>query len=368
MRKALIISCTTLVIFSGFAFMRSTPGATGVHHTLHYFTSHIPPLIASAKALRNAIAGISGKDTASIQHARTQLGLCRDAYKKIEFFTEYFFGNQVVKINIPPVFEVEEPTLEVGWPVGFQVIEELLFGENIEDHKKKMLDNTDVIILTAEGLKGLLYSSRVTDEGILESLRLELIRISTLNLTGFDAPLLKTGIRESATALLAFKKNIQPYLEVHTTLSDSISFYLDRSLYLLNAGDPFDTFNRMYFLTEGMLPLQQHTALLIKMLGKEAHEATVLNYDAAHLFDKRLLNMYAFDTINPIDTRKPLIALGKRLFFETKLSGNNKRSCGSCHLPEKYFTDGLKQSIAFDEENVVPRNAPSVLYTAYQYN
>ncbi len=348
--------------------MRSTPAETGVDNTLHYFKSHIPTLIASAKELRNAIESISVNDTVSIQNARNQLGLCRDAYKKIEFFTEYFFGNQVVKINIPPVFEVEEPTLEVGWPVGFQVIEALLFDEHIQDHKKEMLDNTDVIILTAEGLKGLLYETPVTDEGILESLRLDLIRISTLNLTGYDAPLLKSGIRESATALLSFKKNIQPYLQVNKALSDSISFYIERSLYLLNAGDSFDAFDRMYFMTEAMLPLQKKTALLIKVLRKEAHEATVLNHEAEHLFDKRLLNINAFDTTNAIDIRQPLMALGKRLFFETKLSGNNKRSCASCHLPEKYFTDGLKQSIAFDEQNVVRRNAPSILYTAYQYN
>ena len=368
LKKLLIISGMAFVIFSGSAFMRGTPDETGVYNTLNFFKSHIPPLIASAKELRRAIVSISANDTASIQNARNQLGLCRNAYKKIEFFTEYFFGNQVVKINVPPVFEVEEPTLEVQWPVGFQVIEDILFGESVQEHKKEMLDNADVIILTAEGLKGLLYGSQITDEGILESLRLELIRISTLNLTGYDAPLLKTGIMESATALLSFKKNIQPYLKVNKAFSDSISFYLDRSIYLLNTGESFDAFDRMYFMTEAMLPLQKKTTLLIKALHKEAHEATVLNYDADHLFDKRLLNINSFDTTDIIDTRKPLTALGKRLFFESKLSGNNKRSCASCHLPEKYFTDGLKQSIAFDEQNVVRRNAPSILYTAYQYN
>ena len=156
LKKLLIISGMAFVIFSGSAFMRGTPDETGVYNTLNFFKSHIPPLIASAKELRRAIVSISANDTASIQNARNQLGLCRNAYKKIEFFTEYFFGNQVVKINIPPVFEVEEPTLEVQWPVGFQVIEDILFGESVQEHKKEMLDNADVIILTAEGLKGLL--------------------------------------------------------------------------------------------------------------------------------------------------------------------------------------------------------------------
>lgn len=35
-------------------------------------------------------------------------------------------------------------------------------------------------------------------------------------------------------------------------------------------------------------------------------------------------------------------ALGKLLFFDPRLSGDNKMSCATCHEPEKAFTDGLK--------------------------
>ena len=35
------------------------------------------------------------------------------------------------------------------------------------------------------------------------------------------------------------------------------------------------------------------------------------------------------------------IALGKRLFFDTQFSANNKVSCGTCHMPEVSFTDKL---------------------------
>lgn len=36
------------------------------------------------------------------------------------------------------------------------------------------------------------------------------------------------------------------------------------------------------------------------------------------------------------------IALGKRLFFEKRLSGNNTQSCASCHQPQHAFADGDK--------------------------
>ena len=36
--------------------------------------------------------------------------------------------------------------------------------------------------------------------------------------------------------------------------------------------------------------------------------------------------------------------LGKKLFFDTRLSKDNTISCASCHLPELAFTDGRKVS------------------------
>ena len=33
--------------------------------------------------------------------------------------------------------------------------------------------------------------------------------------------------------------------------------------------------------------------------------------------------------------------LGHELFFDTRLSANGEVSCGTCHLPERAFTDGL---------------------------
>lgn len=38
------------------------------------------------------------------------------------------------------------------------------------------------------------------------------------------------------------------------------------------------------------------------------------------------------------------VELGRRLFFETLLSSDNRMSCASCHQPERAFTDGLATS------------------------
>ncbi len=39
------------------------------------------------------------------------------------------------------------------------------------------------------------------------------------------------------------------------------------------------------------------------------------------------------------------IELGTRLFFDTRLSSNGKMACGSCHVPERNWTDNLTRGM-----------------------
>jgi cytochrome c peroxidase len=57
--------------------------------------------------------------------------------------------------------------------------------------------------------------------------------------------------------------------------------------------------------------------------------------------------------------------LGHYLFFDTRLSYNNTKSCGSCHAPEFAFTDGYRRSITASGDNVL-HNAPSLVNIAQQ--
>ena len=52
-----------------------------------------------------------------------------------------------------------------------------------------------------------------------------------------------------------------------------------------------------------------------------------------------VLGEIEFPADNPYSDEKA--ELGKRLFFDKRLSLDNSMSCASCHLPEKAFTDGL---------------------------
>jgi cytochrome c peroxidase len=62
-----------------------------------------------------------------------------------------------------------------------------------------------------------------------------------------------------------------------------------------------------------------------------------------------LIPFYRRDLVIPF-RRQPeadteaAIALGRKLFFDVRLSEHGDLSCASCHLPEKYWVDGLPQS------------------------
>jgi cytochrome c peroxidase len=57
-------------------------------------------------------------------------------------------------------------------------------------------------------------------------------------------------------------------------------------------------------------------------------------------------------------------ALGKRLFFDTRLSADGTISCASCHKPERAFADGLPVARGIHGQ-LGTRNTPSLLNAAY---
>lgn len=66
---------------------------------------------------------------------------------------------------------------------------------------------------------------------------------------------------------------------------------------------------------------------------------------------------------NPITPAK--IGLGKKLFFDRRLSRNNTISCALCHVPEQGFTSNELSTSVGIEGRVVRRNAPTLYNVAY---
>ena len=66
---------------------------------------------------------------------------------------------------------------------------------------------------------------------------------------------------------------------------------------------------------------------------------------------------------NPLTPEK--IELGKKLFFDRRLSGDGTMSCATCHDPERAYTDGLDISLSYPTTRNW-RNSPTLLNVAFQ--
>jgi cytochrome c peroxidase len=257
--------------------------------------------------------------------------------------------------------------MEYHEPIGLQVIENLLFEKKPGTKKAELLRQADVIRSSAKDINSLLFGFVGNEKQLLESVRLQLIRTITLGITGFDAPMIRSGIEEAAVSLESIQTVLQPFFDMGSYEADSVVTYLHSAIHMLRSSPGFNEFDRMKFLTLHALPLQRHLGGLIKKLNLELNTSDgILNYDAPDIFSPDAIDLHSFPSrVN--HRNEQMVRLGEKLFFERRLSGNNKISCASCHAPEKHFTDALVTSIAFDGLSHVSRNAPSLLYSGFQH-
>lgn len=357
--SALWLTCLCIVLG-----LKTGESSIGIANAVRAFKVNNAAFASSAIELKEAVSVLSAKDNAAVLKARSALKKCRLDYKRIEFFMDYFFESSSLIYNRPAKVEVDEPYMEYQEPSGFQVMEAMLFDDDPFSHQKELTEQAGLISSSAADLDALLYGFEGTDGQLLESVRLELIKVITLSITGYDAPELKSGIEESWQSVAAIQQVLQPYMK-QGHASAQLSKTLAQTLAYLKEHPDFDTFNRAEFLRGFALPLQEELGQFITDLNLSVNQKSNLNYAAKNIFSKDAIPASAFANISKTQSLKG--ALGKKLFFENALSGNLKRNCSSCHRTDQYFSDGLKTSLAFDGKNFVQRNAPGLLYAGFQY-
>ncbi len=62
------------------------------------------------------------------------------------------------------------------------------------------------------------------------------------------------------------------------------------------------------------------------------------------------------------------VALGRMLFYDTRLSAGNRLSCASCHHQELAFSDGVALSSIGESGKALPRHAPALMNLAWMQN
>lgn len=299
---------------------------------------------------------------------------CRANFKQCEFLLTYVNLYKNLRYNGPNVMFVvfDGANIQnIQQPHGLQVVEDLIYNAN---HTSRIHLKTEISLLDSliNNEINRISHKQVFDaynynNAVLDAIRIELIRVETLGITGFDVPESENAIPETIAVLKTLNEVVQlykPLLEEANAVpffNEAKPLFAKAVAYLENNND-FNTLNRIEFLTNYLHPISTWVKNAFAVLNYkylQIHPAT--NPQANHLFAENFLVEPYYPNANEYT-----IALGKKLFYETLLSKNRKRSCASCHVPEKAFADGLSKNVSLDGTQQLSRNTPTLINAAYQ--
>ncbi len=372
MRKYLFIGIGLLLI--GSAYLSCTQPVTPPEKLIaQKLLTQVDSFALMCKALQAAAdspANASANTDTTHRSAQTPAGAgtarlrqlflqTRLAWKRIEWAAEYFDPSAAHAVNGPPVREVERSGL-IFPPSGLQLIETWLYPA-VDPSKKQDLNHQVAILLAAcEKYRSHFANIDILEGQVFDAAKLEVFRVMTLGITGFDDPLTLHSSEESAAALQSLQAVLGHYASAPKEKIAAATQYLAKN-------KDFNTFDRAAFITAYANPLtiaisDQETALKVHVIRYNR----LLNQDAKTLFDTAAFNVNAYSP-NPASFISPAkIVLGQKLFADPTLSATGTRSCQSCHQPGKSFTDGLVRNTVLGGTDRLPRNTPTLLNAALQ--
>lgn len=207
--------------------------------------------------------------------------------------------------------------------------------------------------------------------------RLFLLNLASVYTTGFECPdttVLIQELRAMAVATgeiyTAYNTSFQQY-----PLSEAyLDLYAQFVKMLDSASTTFYGFDHYHMIRTYVEPLFRMNQALIRKYGFYSRSLVdyTLNDQAESIFNKTLYaGQQAKGIYALVDDEKLLSqirATGKLLFYDPILSGNNLRSCASCHKSAQFFTDtAVKTALQYDSTLRLPRNTPSLVNVVYNH-
>ncbi|MCJ7935841.1 MAG: cytochrome-c peroxidase [Chryseobacterium sp.] len=353
------------VLLIGFAVMSFNPVYKGKESENTFVNQGLSDFKLKLGQLKSDVYQFS-EDKISLEELQKSLSRTRNSFKEIEFYIAYHYPEFTkTHLNAAPLFHIEAAGTSAYTlpPEGLQVLDELIFSEEAQEEKEKIKTITDFLYNSYSNF----YLSMVKN-GLSKGnnktlpLRIELIRIYTLGVTGFDTPGSLNIAEEAGSAFSGIKKyiNDDPYFKNYNTQNaDQI---LTEGIRYLSAHRDFETFDRIEFYKKYIQPLYEEFG---RWDGRpdDLKEFSGWNVNSKNLFSSDFLDPYFYTLLQPSEDSPALKNLGKSIFYDQKLSGNGKMSCASCHLQENAFTDLQAKSASNVVGKTVLRNSPS-LYNA----
>ncbi|PWJ44726.1 cytochrome-c peroxidase [Sediminitomix flava] len=291
----------------------------------------------------------------------------RLAFKQCEPVLSFYASSTyqaLNQVNLPKIDEDDNAEKVIN-AKGYQVIEELLVEEHlpVKDIRKQITN----MITSLDLLKKLQPLQKFQKHHILWLSRNELLRISSLGISGFDSPILLNSLDENKQAL----ESLRDYMHLSEVLfsEKELLSQWDKQLRaasdMITSYENFNDFDRYHFIRDHIHSLLATWVLICEDWNIEFPFEQKIDYKTTSFFSPNTFVVKQFAPAYSSESNKELIALGKDLFHDKRFSKDGKMSCASCHQVDKAFTDG-RQFAQTNSGGNTKRNAPTVLYTALQ--
>jgi cytochrome c peroxidase len=399
-----------LAIMLLFALPRPNSGSSS-----DYFQDEFKPIIT--QGLKNfnyetvklsATAEAFANGNTSLSELRKQLATTRKAYKNIETVLEYYYPKHCkAYINGAPLKHLDPYPVKEEYssntyyvvtpeqyskgipldqldtehyrgeqrvidPVGLQTLDELISADEAPQSKKEIQELSQKLLNALPALISAVHQRNYFyDFEIIEAARLEVVRIFSMGVTGFDTPGSLNALPEAIAALQGIKNITAPLTQkIAQQEQQQLNIFFANANAFLKKNNNFNSFDRLFFLTEYINPIykalgnvQQH--LRLPSSAERWVKIPSWNAGSTNLFADDFLNPYYYSLLTKEKDSDSLRLLGKKLFYDTALSQNGSMSCASCHRPELAFTDGQKTSLSGIEGKRVLRNSPTLINAVF---
>ena len=317
-----------------------------------------------------------------INNIKNKIAAARKQMKAIDLWLRYLEPTAYHKINGPlavewetEVFEkFERPYKREG--AGLGLAELYLAEKNI--HKDSLISLINASI-------------KVTDIYLADSItknlnsyhhfylanRLFLLNLAAVYTTGFECPdpdniipELDYMLESTAQIYSAYDQSFPDYV----IKKEYLDLYQQAILFVKNQPVDPNKFDHYSFIKNYVNPLFSLNQKMIRdyrVVSVNFNDYS-LEDNSFSIFDKALYKGQnekgVFLQVDAPSTLNEIRQIGKLLFYDPILSGNNKRSCASCHRSGEYFTDTTRAtSFQFDNQQTLPRNTVSLINVVYNH-
>ncbi|WP_029293005.1 cytochrome-c peroxidase [Chryseobacterium hispalense] len=352
-------------VFLGFAVMSFNPSHKGFKNENSVILEGLTDFKTRLSQLKSD-AHYFSENKITLEDLQKSLRETRNSFKEIEFYVAYHYPEFTkTHLNAAPLFHIEAAgtTSYTLPPEGLQVLDEMVFSDEAEDKKEEIKTITDFLFNSYASF----YLSSMKN-GLSKGnnktlpLRVELIRIYSLGVTGFDTPGSLNISEEALHAFTGMKKYIQddPYFKNYNT--EKANHLFTAGIKYLSENTDFETFDRIEFYKRYIQPLYRE---LRSWDGRtdDLKEFSGWNAGSTEFFSSDFLDPYFYTLLKKDEDNEALRKLGKQIFYDQNVSDNGKMSCATCHLPENAFTDLKVKSQSNVDGKTVLRNSPT-LYNA----